>query len=94
MKKTPKPLELAESFEEDTLEPVELEEPTLDSPESPIEATTPAEKVKTHTCTESDSYASLSARFCPKGMTKHQYSLELVKKNGNKALRPGTSIIL
>jgi hypothetical protein len=74
--------------------PAEESEPALQSPVSPVEATTPAEKVKTHTCTDSDSYASLSAQFCPKGMTKHQYALELVKKNSNKALRPGATIIL
>ncbi len=72
----------------------EVSEMPLESPVSPIEATTPAEKVKTHTCTDSDSYASLSARFCPKGMTKHQYALELLQKNQNQALRPGASIIL
>lgn len=73
---------------------VELAETPPESPESPVEATTPAVRVESYTCNESDSYASLSARFCPEGMTKHQYAQELVKKNNSMALRPGATIVL
>lgn len=76
--------------------PVEAE--TLDTPSEALEGTsepsTPVQGQSHATASEGDSYASLAAQFLPAGMTKHDYAVELYKKNGEVSLRAGMTIKL
>lgn len=66
----------------------------LESPTSPVEATTPVFGPITYVALESDSYASIAGEFLVPGMTKHQYAVYLAEKNRNKRIREGTVIEL
>lgn len=47
-----------------------------------------------HIVDEGDTYASIAARWCPIGMTKHEYATLLVQKNQGAVLSAGTRIKL
>jgi hypothetical protein len=66
----------------------------LESPTSPVEATTPTFGPVTYLALESDTYARIAGEFLPGGLTKHQYAVYLAAKNRNKTIREGTVIEL
>lgn len=43
---------------------------------------------------DGDSYASIAAEKAPKGIKRHDYALQLVDKNKNKALADGVEVAL
>ena len=59
-----------------------------------VETPTPADVPTVYVCSESDTYASLAAHFCPEGVKKYDYAVQLAEKNKNKVLASGVVIQL
>lgn len=43
---------------------------------------------------EGDSYASLAAKYAPKGVRVHDYAKELLKLNNGSTVRPGSRVMV
>lgn len=43
---------------------------------------------------EGDSYASLAAKYAPKGVRVHDYAKELVKLNNGSVVRAGSRVVV